>query len=83
LPQQQFRQPVPRSHQIPTTVLTSPHQITGRFLGHRGNRHLNDLSQMQQPGQMRRVARIGFDPIPSRALQFRRRRHQTVDPGGP
>ena len=36
---------------------------------------------MQQPGQMRGVAGIGFDPIPSRADQLRRRGHLTADPG--
>ena len=72
---------MPRRHQITAAVLPGTHQIPGRFLGHAGNRHLHDLTQMQQPRQMRGITGIGLDPIPGRTLQFRRRGHQTIDPG--
>ena len=80
LPQQQFRQPVPRPHQIPAAVLTGPHQIPRRFLLDAGNRHLHDLTQPQQPGQMLRITGVGLDPIPGRALQLRRCRHHAPTP---
>ena len=40
-----------------------------------------DLAQPQQPGQMQRVPGVGLHPIPGRALQLRRCRHHTLDPG--
>ena len=70
LAQQQFRHPVPGGHQIPAAVLAGPHQIPGGFLAAAGNRHLGDLAQMQQPGQMRGITGIGLDPIPGRADHF-------------
>ena len=64
---------MPCGHQIPTTVLTGPHQIPGRLLSHAGDRHLYNLAQVQQPGQMSRIPGVGLHPIPGRSLQFRRR----------
>lgn len=49
---------MPSRHQIPTAILPSSHQIAGGFLGRTGNRDLHDLTQMQQPGQMRGIAGI-------------------------
>ena len=72
---------MPGGHQIPAAVLAGTHQITRGLLGHTGYRDLHDLTQMQQPGQMRRITGIGLDPIPGWALQFRRRRHPTINPG--
>jgi len=72
---------MPGAHQVTATVLTGTHQIPGRFLGHAGHRDLHDLTQVQQPGQMRGITGIGLDPIPGRTLKLRRRGHQTHDPG--
>jgi hypothetical protein len=80
LAQQQLRQPVPRGHQIPTDILTGPHQITGGFLLDARHRDRDDLSQMQQAGQMPGITHIGLHPIPARALQPRRCRDLAVDP---
>ena len=49
---------MPCAHQIPAAVLASAHQIPGRFLSRAGDRHLHDLTQVQQPGQMRRITGI-------------------------
>jgi hypothetical protein len=80
LAQQQLRQPVPRRHQVPTDILAGPHQVTGGFLLDAGHGDRDDLSQVQQAGQMPGIAQVGLDPIPARALQPRRRRDQAGDP---
>lgn len=70
---------MPRRHQIPPDILPGPHQIPGGFLFHARHGHRDDLPEMQQPGQMPSITDISLDPIPRRALQLRRRRHQTPD----
>ena len=62
--QQQLRQLVPRRHQIPTDILTGPHQITGGFLLDARYRDRDDLSEVQQAGQMPGIAQVGLDPVP-------------------
>jgi len=49
---------MPGAHQVTATVLTGPHQIPGRFLDHAGHRDLGDLTQMQQPSQMRGITGV-------------------------
>jgi hypothetical protein len=49
LPQQQFGDPMPHRHQIAATILPRTDRIPRGFLGHAGNRHRHDLTQMQQP----------------------------------
>ncbi len=44
-----------------------------------GDRDRGDLTQPQQPGQVRGVPGVGFDPIPSRADQFRWRCNRAVN----
>ncbi len=80
LTQQQFRQPMPCSHQIDPAVLARPDQIARRLLRNARHRDRGDLTQAQQPSQMRGVAGVGLDPITGRALQLRRRRDDAVDP---
>jgi hypothetical protein len=79
LAQQQFGQSMTHPHQVSAGVLTGPDQIPGRlhFLLRDSDR--GDLSQAQQPGQMRGVAGIGLDPIPRRPDQLRRRRDRATD----
>jgi hypothetical protein len=79
LAQQQFRQPVPRRHQIAPHIVSSPDQVPRRFLLHPRHSDRDDLPEVQQPGQMSGVAAVGLDPVPGRALQLRRRRHLAVD----
>ena len=49
---------MPSAHEVPPTVLTGTHQITGCFLLSTGNTDLHDLTQMHQTGQMGGVALI-------------------------
>ena len=79
LSQKQFRDPVP-------TVIRSPRQSSRARTRSRaaswagaGNRDIHDLSQMQQPGQMRGITGIGLDPITGRSLQLRRGSHPAID----
>ncbi len=68
--QQQFGQPVPNPHQIRAGIFAGPDQIAHRLhlgLGH-GDR--GDLTQAQQPGQMRGITGIGLDPIPAGRINF-------------
>jgi len=52
VPQQQFRQPVPRGHQILSGVLAGTDQIPGSFFGDRRDMHDRDLAQLEQACQM-------------------------------
>ena len=72
---------MPDPHQIRTGILASPHQIAHRLDVPLGHPHRGDLTKPQQPGQMRGITGVGLDPIPSRALQLRRRCHQAFHPG--
>ena len=47
LAQKQFRDPVPRGHQIPAAVLPGPHKIPGRLLIGGGDGDRGNLAQMQ------------------------------------
>lgn len=76
VPQKRFRHPVAGRHEIPATVLSGTHQITGRLLLDAGHRHFDDLPEVQQ---MPRGARVVLHPISGRALQLRRCRHQTLE----
>lgn len=53
LSQKQFGQPMPYPHQISTGILAGPRQIADRLDLTLGDRHFGDLTQPQQPGQMR------------------------------
>ncbi|GFG99567.1 hypothetical protein MHIP_00510 [Mycolicibacterium hippocampi] len=81
LAQQQLGQPVPHPHQIGAGVLAGPHQIAHRLHLSLGNRDRGYFAQPQKPGQVRGIAGIGLDPIPSRADQLRRCRDHAVDLG--
>jgi hypothetical protein len=81
LPQKHFRQPVADPHQIGAGIFAGPHQIAYRLNLTIGHRYRRDLTQPQQPGQMRGIAGIGFHPIPGRALQLRWCRDHTFHPG--
>src|SRR5665648_620328 len=81
LTQQQLAEPVPGAHQITTGVLTGPHQISCRLLSHRRNRHLHNLAELEQPGQVQRVLGVGLHSVPDRSLQLRRRRDQRLHSG--
>jgi hypothetical protein len=70
LAQQQFRQPMPSTHQITSAVLPSTHQISRRFLIHAGHRDGGELAQPQQPSQVDRVPGIGLDPVARRPLEL-------------
>ena len=70
LAQKQFRNPVAGGHQIAAAVLAGPHQVTGRLLVALGTVTAVICAQMQEPGQMRGIAGIGFDPVPGRAVNF-------------
>jgi hypothetical protein len=72
---------MPRTHEVAADILAGTDQIPGSLLAHARDRHLDDLTQVQQTGQMQRVAGIGLDPVPGRPLQLRRRRDPTLDPG--
>ena len=50
---------MPGGHQITTAILTGPHQIPGRLLNDCRHPYLDDLAQVQQPGQMRGITGIG------------------------
>jgi hypothetical protein len=73
---------MPCRHRVTAHVLAGSHQVPGGLLLHAGNRHLYDLTHMQQLGKMAGIAPIGFDPVPRRALQLRGRRHLAHPPGG-
>ena len=60
VPQQQFRQPVPRRHQILSGVLTGTDQIPGSFFLNRRNMNDRDLAQLEQACQMERVPDHGL-----------------------
>jgi hypothetical protein len=79
--QKQFGQSVAGTHQITTAVLPGTDEIPRCFLLDAGDRHLYDLAQMQQSGQMASVAGIGLHPVTNRTLQFRGRSHRASDPG--
>jgi hypothetical protein len=83
LAQQQLREPMPSGHQVPANVLTSPDQVAGRLRLRGRDRHLDDLAEMQQPGQVAGIAGTGLDPVPAGVLQLRRRRHQARHVLGP
>ena len=72
---------MPHPHQISAGIVAGPYQITHRLDLRRRDRHRGDLTQPQQPGQMRGVFRVGFDTISGRALQLRRRRNEAFHPG--
>jgi len=72
---------MPHPHQISAGIFAGPHQISDRLDLTLGHRHFGDLTQTQQPGQMRGIAGSGLDPIPGRALQLRRRGNQALHPG--
>ena len=80
LAQQQFRQPVPCGHQISTHILSNPDQVPRGFLLHARDRDRDDLTQVQQPGQVPGVVLVGLDPNPARALQLRGRRDPAINP---
>jgi hypothetical protein len=61
---------VPGRHQIPAHILSGPHQIPGRFLFHTRHGDRDDLSQMQQPGQVPGITHISLDPIPDGRCSF-------------
>jgi hypothetical protein len=72
---------MPYPHQVDAGIFTSPHQIANRLNLALGNGYRGDLTQPQQPGQMRRISGIGLDPIASWALQLRRRSDHAFHPG--
>lgn len=78
---QQFRQSVSNSHQIGPGVFAGADQISHCLHLNFVHRHRGDLAPPQQPSQMRRVASVGRDPIPSRTDQLRRRSDHAVDLG--
>jgi len=47
VPQQQLRQPVPAAHQILPGSFAGADQVTGSFLGQRGDPHRHHLIQAQ------------------------------------
>jgi hypothetical protein len=47
---------MPRGHQITANILPSPDQVPRRFLLDARNRDRDDLTQVQQPGQMPGIA---------------------------
>ena len=65
-------------HQIRAGIVAGPHQITHRL--HLSVRHGYDgeVTQAQQPGQMRSITGVGLDPIPGRTDQLRRCCHHTL-----
>lgn len=66
-------------NQIRAGILASTHQIAGSLDLPLGHRYRRDLTQAEQPGQMRGVTGIGLDPIPARPDQLRGRRHSAID----
>src|SRR4029453_15717295 len=72
---------MPHPHQVSAGIFTSPHQIANRLDLTLGNGYRGDLTQPQQPGQMRRISCVGLDPVPSWALQLRRRSDHAFHPG--
>ena len=72
---------MPHPHQISAGIVAGAHQITHRLDLRSRNRHRGDLTQPQQPGQMRGIPGIGLDAIPGRALQLRRGGDQAFHPG--
>jgi hypothetical protein len=80
VPQQQFRQPMPGSHQIAAAVLAGADQVAGGFLVNGGDRHRADLIQPQQPGEVDCVLGVGLHPVTGGPLQLARRRHRVPDP---
>ena len=81
LPQQQFRKPVPGTHQIAADVFPGPHQITGGFLTLRRDHHHRQLAEPHQTCDPLAVPLIGLDPISGRPFHLRRRQHVTLHPG--
>jgi hypothetical protein len=71
---------VPGPHQVTAALLTGPHQIPGRLGTHRGDADRRVLVEVQQPGEMDRVAGIGLDPVTGRPQQLRGRHHLAADP---
>jgi hypothetical protein len=49
---------MPYPHQVSAGIFTSPHQIANRLNLALGNGYRGDLTQPQQPGQMRRISGI-------------------------
>src|SRR5439155_18623597 len=47
MPQQQLREPMPRTHQLAAGVLTRPHQITRRLLVRLRDAHRHQLAEAQ------------------------------------
>ena len=82
LPQQQFRHPVPGRHQIPAAVFAGPDQIPGRFLARRSAPPPRRSGRGAAAGPDAAASRASvLTRSPARALQLRRRRHQTLDAG--
>ncbi len=52
---------MPGRHQIPTHVPPGADETAGGFLLQAGDRNRDDLVQVQQPGQLPRIARISLD----------------------
>jgi hypothetical protein len=79
--QQQLGQPVPGAHQISAAVLAGADQVPRSLLldGRHGDGM--NLTDAQQPGQVHGVLRVGLNAVTGWALQFRRRGHNTSDPG--
>ena len=63
MPQQQFGQPVPGTHQIPAAVLADTNQVPRGLLPWRRNGHRMNLADAQQPSQIHGVFRVGLDPV--------------------
>jgi hypothetical protein len=67
------------SHQIRAGILPGPDQIAGSLDLPLRHRYRRDLTQAQQPSQVRRIAGIGLDPITARSDQFRRCGHRALN----
>jgi hypothetical protein len=72
---------MPDPHQISAGIVAGAHQITHRLDLRSRKPYCGDLTQPQQPGQMRGVPGIGLDAISGRALQLRRGGDQAIHPG--
>ncbi len=79
VPQQQLRQPMPGTHQIPAQILAGANEVTQRLFLDARDRHPVQFAGRQQPDQPLGVAAIGLDAITRPARNQAGRTDQTVD----
>ena len=71
---------MPGSHQVAAAVFAGADQIPGGFLRRVGNGYGGDLTQMQQPGQMRGITGSVLTRSPDGRINFDGAATSQLDP---